>query len=134
MDSFERFREETLHDKKRFYCSVKDGTTDHYGKKLNGHISDKDYLTWKKNWNKFNMKNMGGYHDHYLKKDVLLLADVFEKSDVFQQLDPCHYFSFPGLSWDAILKITGVELQKITDIDMYLFIEKGLRGGISYTA
>ena len=83
MDSFERFREETLHDKKRFYCSVKDGTTDHYGKKLNGHISDKDYLTWKKNWNKFNMKNMGGYHDHYLKKDVLLLADVFEKSDVF---------------------------------------------------
>ena len=134
MDSFERFREETLHDKKRFYCSVKDGTTDHYGKKLNGHISDKDYLTWKRNWNKFNMKNMGGYHDHYLKKDVLLLADVFEKSDVFQQLDPCHYFSFPGLSWDAILKMTGVELQKITDIDMYLFIEKGLRGGISYTA
>ena len=77
---------------------------------------------------------MGDYHDHYLKKDVLLLADVFEKSDVFQQLDPCHYFSFPGLSWDAILKMTGVELQKITDIDMYLFIEKGLRGGISYTA
>ena len=138
MDSFERFREETLHDKKRFYCSVKDGTTDHYGKKLNGHISDKDYLTWKKNWNKFNMKNMGGYHDHYLKKDVLLLADVFEKfidtSLTFYKLDPCHYFSSPGLSWNAMLKMTGVKFEKIIDIDMYLFIEKGLRGGISYTA
>ena len=80
---------------------------------------------------------MGDYHDHYLKKDVLLLADVFEKFiDTclkFYGLDPCHYFSSPGLSWDAMLKMTGVKLEKISDIDKYLFIEKGLRV-ISYIA
>ena len=84
------------------------------------------------------MKNMGDYDDHYLKKDVLFLADVFEKFiDTFlkfYKLDPCHYFSSPGLSWDAMLKMTGMRLEKIVDIDMYLFIEKGLRGGISYIA
>ena len=84
------------------------------------------------------MKNMGNYHDHYLKKDVLLLADIFEKfTDMclkFYELDPCNYFSFPGLSWDAMLKITGVKLEKISDIYKYLFIEKGLKEGISYIA
>ena len=138
MDSFKRFSEEKLPDKKCFYSSVKDGTTDDNGEKLDGHISDEDYLTCKKIWNEFNMKNMGDYHDHYLKKDVLLLADIFEKFiDTFLKfygLDPCDYFSSPGLSWDAILKMTGVKLEKILDIDMYLFIEKGLRGGISYIA
>ena len=82
------------------------------------------------------MKNMGYYHDHCLKKDVLLLAYVFQKFTgiclKFYGLDPCHYFSSPGLSWDAMLKMTGIELEKISDIDQYLFIEKGLRGGISY--
>ena len=82
------------------------------------------------------MKNTGVYRDHYLEKDVLLLADVFEKFiDTclkFYGLDPCHYFSSPGLSWDAMLKITGVKLKTSSDIDIYLFIEKGLRGGISY--
>ena len=48
--------------------------------------------------------------------------------------DPCHYFSSPGLSCDAMLKMTGVKFKKIFDIDMYLFIEKGLRGEISYIA
>ena len=71
-----------------------------------------------------------------MKKDVLLLADVFEKFiDMclkFYGLDPCHYFSSPGLSWDAMLKIIGIELEKISDIGMYLFIEKELREGISY--
>ena len=52
----------------------------------------------------------------------------------FCKLNPCHYFSSPGLSWDAMLKMTGVKLEKISDIDKYLFIEKGLRGGISYIA
>ena len=84
------------------------------------------------------MKNMGDYHDHYLRKDVLLLAGVFEKFiDTrlkFYGLDPCHYFSSPGLSLDAMLKMTGMKLKNIVDIDMYLFIEKGLRGGISYIA
>ena len=83
------------------------------------------------------MKNMGDYHDHYLKKDVLLL-DVFAKFIGmclrFYGLDPCHYFSSPGLSWDAMLKMTGVKLEKISDTDKYLFIEKGLRQGISYIA
>ena len=81
---------------------------------------------------------MDDYHDHYLKKDVLLLADVFEKFIgtclKFYELDPCHYFSYPGLCWDAILKMTSLKLEKIFDIDMYLFIEKGLKGGISYIA
>ena len=78
------------------------------------------------------MKHVADYPDHYLKKDV------FEKFIgtclKFYGLDPCHYFSSPGLSWDAMLKITGVKLEKIFNIDMYLFIEKGLRGGISYIA
>ena len=74
------------------------------------------------------MKNMGDYHDHYLKKDVLLLVDFFEKFiDTylkFYGLDPCHYFSSPGLSWGEMLKLTGVILEQTVDIDMYLFIEK----------
>ena len=66
----------------------------------------------------------------------MLLADVFEKSNdtclKFCKLDPCHYFSSPGLSWDAMLKMTGLKLEKKLDIGMYLFIEKELRGVISY--
>ena len=49
-------------------------------------------------------------------------------------LDPCHYFSSPGLSWEAMLKMTGLKLEKISDIDKYFFIEKELRGGIPYIA
>ena len=84
------------------------------------------------------MRNMGDFHNHYSKKDVLLLADVFEKIiDTclkFYKLDPCHYYSSLRLSWDAKLEITGVKLEKISDIDMYVFIQKGLRRGISYIA
>ena len=79
MDSFKRFSEEKLLNKKCFYSSAKDETTGDNGEKLDGQISDKDYLTCKKIWNEFNMKNMDDYRDHYLKKDVLLLTDVFEK-------------------------------------------------------
>ena len=72
---------------------------------------------------------MGDYHNHYLKNNVLLLTDVFEKfTDTclkFYGLDPSYYFSSPGSSWDVRLKMTGVKLGKIFDIDMYLFIEKG---------
>ena len=100
MNSFERFSEEKLTNKECFYSSVKDGTTGDNGEKLDGHINGKDYLTCSKVCNEFNMKNMGDYHDHYLK-DVLLLADIFEKFiDMclkFYKLDPCHYFSSPGL-------------------------------------
>ena len=65
-----------------------------------------------------------------------MLCDVFEKFiDVCLKdygLDPCHYFSSSGLSWDAMLKMTSVKLEKISDIDMHLFLEKGMRGGVSY--
>ena len=120
-----------------FYSSAKDEATGDNGEKLDGHISHEDYLTCKKIWNEFNMKNMGDNHDHYLKKDVLLLADVEKFIDTylkFYGLDLCHYFSSTGLSWDVMLKMTGMRLEKIVDIDIYLFIEKGLRGGISYIA
>ena len=135
MNSFERFNEEKLPARKYFYSSTKDGKIGDDGKISDGHISLKDFLTCEKIWDKFDIKDMVDYHDHYLK-DVLLLADVFEKFiDTclkFYGLDPCHYFSSPGLSWDTMLKMTGMEFEKISDIDMYLFIEKRLRGGISY--
>ena len=71
-----------------------------------------------------------------MKKDDLLLADVFEKFTntclEFYKLDPCHYFSSPGLSWDAMLKMTEVKLIQVSGIDMYLFVEKESWGGISY--
>ena len=118
-------------DKNCFYNSKKDGTDDDNGKKLDGYISDEEYLMCQKIWDKFGMKDMGDYHDHYLKKDVLLLADIFEQFiDTclkFYGLDYCHYFSSPGLSWDAMLKMIVVKLEKISDIEMHLFIDKGLR-------
>ena len=81
---------------------------------------------------------MGDYHHHYLKKNVLLLPDVFVKFlDTylkFYKPDPCNYFSSPGLRWDAMLKITIVDLEKLSDIDMYLFFEKEQWGEISYIA
>ena len=121
-----------------FFSSTKKGKISDDGKKSDGHISLKDYLMCEKIWDEFDIKDMGDYHDHYLKKDVLLLADVFETFiDTclkFYGLDPGHYFSSPGLSWDAMLKMTGVKLEKISDNDKYLFFEKGLRRGLSYIA
>ena len=84
------------------------------------------------------MKTLGEYHDLYLKTDVLLLCNVFEKFINtclnYYGLDPCHYFSSPELSWDAMLKMTKIDLELINDIDTHLFIENGMRGGISYIA
>ena len=125
MNSFKKISEDKLPDKCVFFNSLKDEC-----------ISKKDYERAKNVWNVFKMKTIGDYHDLYLKTDVLLLRDVFEKFiktciDCYG-LDPCHYFSSPGLNWDAMLKMTGIELEVISDIDMHLFIEKGMRGGISY--
>ena len=84
------------------------------------------------------MNTMGDYHELYLKIDVFLLADDFEKFIntclQYYGLDPCHYFSSPRVSWYAVLKMIEIELELISDIDMHLFIEKGMRGGISYNA
>ena len=81
---------------------------------------------------------MGEYHDLYLGSDVLLLTDVFENFRntcmQYYKLDPCHYFTSPDLSWDAMLKMTNIKLELMTDKDMYQFIAKGMRGGVSYIA
>ena len=74
------------------------------------------------------MKNMGEYHDNYLKRDVLILADIFEKCVNWllkiYKLAPSHYFSSPELTWDAVLKMTEVKLEIISNIDLHYFIEK----------
>ena len=106
-----------------------------YSKLTATSISEESYQHAKTVWKAFNCKNLGDYHDLYLRNDVTLLADVFEtyRNACMKtyKLDPAHYYTSPGLSWDALLKKTQVELELITDYDMYLFIEKGLRGGIS---
>ena len=87
-------------------------------------INEKDYSYAINVWNTFKMNILGDYHDLYLKKDVLLLADVFEKLiDTcleYYGLDPCHYFSSPGLSWDAVRKMTGIEIELILDKDTHM--------------
>ena len=84
------------------------------------------------------IRTLGDYHDLYLVSDVLLLTDVFENFRKtcmqYYKLDSCHYFTSPGLSWDAMLKMTNIKLELMTDIDMFQFIEKGMHGGVSYIA
>ena len=81
------------------------------------------------------MEHLQDYHNLYNETDVILLADVFENFRSIciknYELDPAHYYTAPGLAWDAALKITGVELESLTDIDMLLMVEKGIRGGVS---
>ena len=114
MNSFKRFNEDKLCARKYFYSATKDKIISEDGKISDGHVSIEDYMVCEKIWNKFKMKNIGDYHDHYLKKYVLLLTDVFEKFVStclkYYKLDPCHYFSVPGLSWDAMLKMTSVKV------------------------
>ena len=127
MDSFDKFNKTELPTKEEFYSILNDE-----------HISDEDYCHAENVWNTFKLQTMGEYHDLYLKSDILLLADVFENFRKtclqYYKLDPCHYFTSPGLSWDAMLKMTNIQLELMTDIDMFQLIEKGLRGGISYIA
>ena len=116
MDSFKKFSENKLSTRCTFFGSLKDECA-----------SEKDYLKANNIWNVLKMNTMGDYHDLYLKADVLLLADdVFGKFVNtcldYYGLDPCHYFSSPGLSWDAMLRMTGIELELISDIDKHLFM------------
>ena len=124
MDSEERFKETKLPPKKAFYS------------RLSGKgITKTDYKHALNVWNTFNMKTLLDYHDLYNETDVLLLADVFETfRDLCLKiygLDPAHYFTAPGLAWDACLKITGVQLELLSDLDMLLMFERCIRGGIS---
>ena len=107
-----------------------------FNSKLSGKsISEKDYKHVLNVWNTFGMEIFKDYHDLYNETDVLLLADVFEN---FRNiclknygLDPVYYFTAPGLAWDACLKMTDIQLELLSDPDMLLMIEKGIRGGIS---
>ena len=98
-------------------------------KLLLSSISDDDYTHAKNVWKTFHMQTMGDYHDLYLKTDVLLLADVFEsfrkKCLEYYGLDLAQYYTAPGLSWDAALKMTKVNLELLDDIEMHIMVEKG---------
>ncbi|GFW57237.1 uncharacterized protein TNCV_541522 [Trichonephila clavipes] len=98
-------------------------------------ISVENYNHACKVFNEFHLNNLGEYCDLYVKTDVLLLADLFENFRKIcmqtYKLDPCWYFTTPALSWDAMLLLTKVAIELFTDYDMLLFIEKGVRGGIS---
>ena len=123
--SIEQLKETKLPPKEAFYSKL-----------YNEEISDEDYQHALNVWNTFNCQNLQDYHDLYLKSDVLLLADVFENFRKtclkYYKLDPCHYYTAPGLAWDACLKLTKQELQLLTDYDMLMMFEKGIRGGISH--
>ena len=124
MDSWDKFEEKRLPSKDEFYSKLN----------MSG-ISEKDHQHACKVWNEFGLKNMGDYHDLYLKTDVLLLANVFES---FRKvcldnygLDLAHFYTAAGLAWKACLKKTGVNLELLKDPDMLLMFECGIRGGIT---
>ena len=99
MDSWKRFKEESLPDKESFYSKLnKEG------------ISDEDYVHAQKVWDALNIKNLGEYHDFYVQSDTALLADVFasfrDKCLEIYELDPTHFLPAPGLAWQACLKKT----------------------------
>jgi len=123
-DTMLKFEETELPSKEHFYNKLTDS-----------HISDEDYEHAQLVWNSFGMKKLGDYHDLYVKTDVLLLACAFENfRDICYKgygLDCLHVYTAPGLSWNAALKMTGVKLELFTDVNMYQFIEKGMRGGVS---
>ena len=124
MDSEEKFNDTKLPPREAFYS------------KLSGKgITEKDYKHAGDVWNSFKMKTFLEYHELYNITDVLLLADVFENfRDLCLKiygLDPVYYFTAPGLAWDACLKITSIDLELLSDPNMLLMFEKGIRGGIS---
>ena len=123
MDDIEKFKLKQLPRKSKFYSRLSEE-----------RMKYKDYQKAKHIWEHFNMQNFGEYHNLYLKTDVLLLADIFEnfrnKAMEIYGLDPAHYYTSPGFSFDAMLKYTQAELELLHDGDMYNMIEQGIRGGI----
>ena len=124
MDNIKKFKDPTPPTQKAFYS------------KLTGKgINDYNYNHVLNIWKTFKMKSLKEYHEVYNKTDVLLLADVFEKFRdiclINYGLDPVYYYTAPGLAWDAMLKMTGINLELLSNVDMLLMIEKGIRGGIS---
>ena len=121
IDRWERFNEESLPIKKTFYSKL-------YSK----GITDEDYAHTKKVWGE--IKNLVEYHDLYIQSDTLLLVDVFEnfrgKCIEIYGLDRAYFLSEPELACQACLKKTRVKLQLLTDYDMLLMFEKGIRGRI----
>ena len=127
MDSFDKFKEEKLPSKESFYNDL-----------CKQHISQEDYDFIHELWNTFKLKNLGQLHDLYMEVDTLQLADVFEtfrdRSLKNYRLDPAHFSTLPSLTWQAGLKYTSVELEIPRDIDMQIFFDRGLTGGISMVA
>ena len=123
MDTLEKLKETKLPPKEAFYSKLN-----------NEGISDEDYTHARKVWKTFEMKTLEDYHNFYNKLDVLLLADVFEnfRDSCIKNynLDPAHYYIAPGLAWDVSLKLTDVTLELLSDTDMLLMVEKGIRGGV----
>ncbi|XP_044005518.1 uncharacterized protein LOC122850432 [Aphidius gifuensis] len=124
LDKWEKFDDTTLPSKDQFYSKLNEE-----------NISDEAYAHALNVWQKFNIKTLGEYSDLYLQTDVALLADVFEsfRADCLNtyKLDPAHYYTLPGLSFSAMLRYTQIELELLTDPEMMLFIEQGIRGGLS---
>ncbi len=117
MDSMARFGETRLPSKEQFYNRLNDE-----------HVSDADYAHAQRVWTTFECATMRDYHDLYLKADVLLLADIFEKFRVMSldtySLDPVHYYSLPRLSWEAAMRYSWVKLNLVVDIVMYPMMER----------
>ena len=123
-NSFDTFKETELPEKEKNYNNL-----------TNEHLSDEDYDFAKTVWREYSVKNLGEFHDIYLISDTVLLADCFESfRDICLKsygLDCVHYVSLPGYAWASALRMSKCKLQLLTDIDMYLFIENSIRGGLS---
>ena len=125
MDGRDKFIETSIPSKESFYSNL-----------TMENITETDYIRANNVFKTFKLGNLGDYHDLYVQSDTLLLADIFEnfrKACIkTYELDPAHFISLPGLAWQACLKKTGVELELLTDYDMLLMIEEGIRGGICH--
>ena len=126
MDTWERFNETSLPSKESFYSNLN-----------MENIEDIDYRHGNNVFDKFKLNNLGDYHDLYVQSDTLLLADVFKNfRDMClkeYELDSTHFLSLPGLAWQACLKKTNVELELLSNYDMLLMVEEGIRGGICHS-